>query len=277
LSEFHFHRVFAAVMQESVGEFITRHRLETAALRLAYHPWASVTQIALESGYSSTANFSKAFAAYFGCRPSDVRDPSRARTSRLGKLTSRYGKDFDPATLHALPALPAPEERERRRRALEAHLRFETRTHECPVVCLESQDGYSLAEVERTWATLIRHVHQLGLADEAVDAWGIPHDSPSLTAPELCRYHACVPIAEPTPVPAPLFTGALPCGRFAVFRFSGPVSDLESFYREVYGSWFPSSSLAPDDFRPLEHYVHDAPVDGRVDMEIWIKVRPRPA
>ncbi len=46
LSELHFHRVFAAVMRASVGEFITRKRLETAALMPAYHPWRSVTDIA---------------------------------------------------------------------------------------------------------------------------------------------------------------------------------------------------------------------------------------
>lgn len=38
MSEFHFHRVFAAVMDETVGEFIVRQRMELAALRLAYRP-----------------------------------------------------------------------------------------------------------------------------------------------------------------------------------------------------------------------------------------------
>jgi AraC family transcriptional regulator len=53
LSEFHFHRIFSAVMGEPVGRYITRKRLEIAALRLAYEPDSSVTQIGQECGYSA--------------------------------------------------------------------------------------------------------------------------------------------------------------------------------------------------------------------------------
>jgi len=84
MSEFHFHRVFAAVMEETVGEFTLRRRIELAALMLAYQPERSVTESALAAGYSSSANFSKGFAAYFGCRPTDVRKPEHAQDRRLG-------------------------------------------------------------------------------------------------------------------------------------------------------------------------------------------------
>src|SRR5262245_7341532 len=96
LSEFHLHRVFHAALGESIGRFITRRRLETAALRLAYEPDLSVTEIALSSGYSSSSNFSKAFSAYFGVSPTRVRQPAAELPSSLGQLTARYGKGFDP-------------------------------------------------------------------------------------------------------------------------------------------------------------------------------------
>ena len=63
LSEFHFHRLFSAVMGETVGRFVTRQRLELAALRLAYEPHKSVSEIGVASGYSSPSNFAKAFNA----------------------------------------------------------------------------------------------------------------------------------------------------------------------------------------------------------------------
>lgn len=274
LSEFHFHRVFAAVMSESVGEFITRKRLETAALMLAYHPARSVTDIALAAGYSSTANFSKAFSGFFGCRPTDVRDPARRKDGRMGKLTSRYGKDFSPADLYALPDAPASEERGRRFEAIERGLRFEDRA-EMPVACLASPAGYDLASLLRTWDELIARARQLGLCGAAIDAYGMAHDSPQLTAPELCRYHACVPLPAGHEVSSPLFRAMIPAGRYAVFRHAGPVEGLEQVYRDIYSVWFPGSSLVPDDFRSIDHYVNDGPVGGVVDMEILIKVRPR--
>lgn len=277
LSEFHFHRVFAAVMGEAVGAFITRKRLETSALMLAHHPFRSVTDIGLAVGYSSTANFSKAFSGYFGCRPTDVRDPSRRRAGKVGKLASKYGKGFSPAELHALPDAPASdtgEPRERRLREIERGLRFEDRP-EMAVACLASPAGYDIAAVMRTWDELIARGRQLGICGAPVDAYGMAHDSPQLTAPELCRYHACIPLPEGATVASPLFRAVIPAGRYAVFHHRGPVEGVEQAYRDIYAIWFPSSSLAPDDFVSVDHYVNDAPRDGKVDMEILIKVRPR--
>jgi hypothetical protein len=50
---------------------------------------------------------------------------------------------------------------------------------------------------------------------------------------------------------------------------------VEAIYRSIYAAWFPRASVAPDDFTPIDHYLHDGPVGGRIDFEIWIKVRPR--
>ena len=60
------------------------------------------------------------------------------------------------------------------------------------------------------------------------------------------------------------------CG--AIMR---PMVTREDLLRLVQS--LPESALAPDDFIAIDRYVHDGPVDGRIDMEIWIKVRPRSA
>jgi AraC family transcriptional regulator len=123
---------------------------------------------------------------------------------------------------------------------------------------------------------MIARARELGIADADIDAYGIAHDSPQITAPELCRYHACVPCPRTVALPAPLFRSEIPAGRYAVFRYVGPVAGVESMYRRIYSAWLPASSLAPDEFTAFERYIHDAPVDGQTDHEIWIKVRPRP-
>jgi len=274
LSEFHFHRVFHAVVGEPVGRFITRRRLELAALRLAYEPDRNITDIALSSGYSSTSNFSKAFSAHFGCSPTRVRQPELGLPSAIGRLTAVYGKDFQPSDLYALPPEVAPEERRRRAAEWDARVRFVT-TEGLDFACLASPGGYDLATLEQTWSELIGHARQLGLCEEAVDAWGIAHDSPQLTAPEWCRYHACVPCPPDRPLPPPLFRGRLSQGRYAVFRYAGEVAGVELAYRSIYSCWFPESILAPDDFTPIDHYISDEPKDGHIDLELWFKVRPR--
>lgn len=273
-SPFHFHRVFSALVGEPVGRYVTRKRLEVAALRLAYEPSRSVTEIALSCGYSSTSNFSKAFSAYFGCSPSRVRTPDPALPTAVGTLTARYGKDFRPADLFWLP--PADDESALRAeaRALAREVRFAT-IEAIPVACLASPEGYDFAALLRTWEELVAHALELGIATPDVDAYGIAYDSPVLTAPELCRYHACVPCPPTIDLPSPLFRAEIPAGRYAVFRYVGDVAGVEAMYRRIYSAWLPYSALAVDDFTAFEHYDHDAPVGGHTDHEIWIKVRPR--
>ncbi len=274
LSPFHFHRLFSAYVGEPVGRWITRRRLELAALRLAYEPDRSVTDIAMASGYSSPSNFTKAFTGFFGCSPKRLRARQSELPVALGTLTSRYGKGFDPGDLFALPASADLRALRDEAAALAKMLRF-VEIEAIPVACLASPAGYDQRTLEETWAQLVAYAHELGLAEHGVDAYGVAHDSPQLTAPELCRYHACVPCPRSVALPAPLFRGELPAGRYAVFRYAGPVTGVESMYRRIYSAWLPTTTLAPDDFTAIEHYDHDEPVDGHTNHEIWIKVRPR--
>jgi AraC family transcriptional regulator len=274
LSEFHFHRIFSAVMGEPVGRYVTRKRLEVAALRLAYEPTRSISEIALSCGFSSVSNFSKAFSAFFGCSPSRVRKPDPSLPAALGTLTRSYAKTFHPSDVYALPPDVDAETRTRELARLNQVVSF----HACTgisVACLASPAGYDLSALTKTWDALIAHAHQLGFAEGAVDAYGMAYDSPQLTAAQHCRYHACVPCPPGSVLAAPLFAAEIPAGRYAVFPYAGAVAGVERMYRSIYSVWLPASSVAPDDFVTIDHYIHDAPVDGRVDLEIWIKVRPR--
>lgn len=276
LSEHHFHRIFTAEVGEPVGRYVTRKRLEVAALRLAYEPDRSITDVGLASGYSSASNFSKAFHAFFGVSPSAVRRPRATLPPAIGTLARAHGASFDPRDLHDLP----PDSDREARRALAREIARDVRVESIQaidVACLASPEGYDLAAIEHTWAELIDRARQLGLAGSEVDAYGIAHDSPFVTAPERCRYHACVPCPAGVELAPPLFRARIPAGRYAIARYRGDAAAVDRVYRALYSVWLPESSLAPDDFTAIDHYLHDGPVDGRIDMEIWIKVRPRSA
>ena len=271
MSEFHFQRVFHESMAESLGQFVTRKRLETAALRLAYEPAASITSVALSSGYSSSSNFSKAFSAFFGCSPTDVRRGGEVPAA-VGKVTARYGKSFRPAELYT--ALEERSDETWQAQHWQERVRFEDSSG-LHFACLASPEGYDLPALEATWHELIVRGRQLGLCHEDVDAWGMALDSPNLSAPDRCRYHACIPCPVGTRLPEPLFARRLEPGRYAVFRYAGPVAGVAAAYRSVYSCWFRGSSVAPEDFTPLDHYVTDEPQQGWTDMEMWFRVRPR--
>ncbi len=275
LSEFHFHRIFTAVVGEPIGRFTTRLRLETAALWLAYRRDRSIGDIALACGYSSLSNFSKAFSAHFGCSPSRVRRPTAELPASVGRLARSHGKRFHPRDLYALPDDAPEEQRRAHLAALAADLRFVGRPA-LDVACLASPAGYDRDALAGTWSELIGHARALWLCEHTVDAYAMVHDSPAVTAAARCRYHACVPCPAATSLPSPLFRARIPAGRSAVFRHAGPVADVEATYRAIYSLWFPASSVVPDDFVPVDHYVNDGPADGRVTYDIRVKVRPRP-
>ncbi len=73
LSPFHFHRIFYAVLGETVADFTRRLRVELAANRLLAKPCRDISSIALEGGFSGSQNFAKAFKRRFGVTASEYR------------------------------------------------------------------------------------------------------------------------------------------------------------------------------------------------------------
>src|SRR5450631_2722834 len=72
-SPFHLHRVFSAVTGETLARFILRLRLKRAGWYLGRAPERSVTDIALETGFTSSAAFARAFRAEFAMSATEFR------------------------------------------------------------------------------------------------------------------------------------------------------------------------------------------------------------
>ncbi len=70
LSRSQLHRKMVAITGQAPGEFLRIFRLKKAA-RLLQEKKLSVTQVALEVGFSSPSHFTKAFQQYFNCLPSE--------------------------------------------------------------------------------------------------------------------------------------------------------------------------------------------------------------
>lgn len=72
LSKFHFHRLFKSAVGVSPSSHHTNLRME-AARRLLRETKKSVTDIALETGYSNSSYFAQVFRKEAGLSPSDYR------------------------------------------------------------------------------------------------------------------------------------------------------------------------------------------------------------
>src|SRR6056297_785715 len=72
-SKYHFHRIFYSFMKETLFQFIQRVRLQKAADKLCMNTNASITDIAYDCGFSSSAAFSRSFKSFFNQSPSQYR------------------------------------------------------------------------------------------------------------------------------------------------------------------------------------------------------------
>ena len=76
LSRFHFSRIFRDQVGVSPYRYLVSVRLDRAA-ELLRRGRRSVTEVALSVGFQDLGRFSRAFAARFGQRPSELLDPRR--------------------------------------------------------------------------------------------------------------------------------------------------------------------------------------------------------
>jgi AraC family transcriptional regulator len=83
-SPFHYHRVFQAMVGESVMDYVRQRRLTCAAERLFYSD-EKVINIALDAGFQYHESFNRAFKKFYGVSPKQYRNANRISGPLRGK------------------------------------------------------------------------------------------------------------------------------------------------------------------------------------------------
>lgn len=270
-SAYHFHRIFTSIVGETVNDYIVRRRLERAVNLLIFKTELSVTQVALDSGFSSSANFSKSVKLHFGFSPSEIRNPDKVKNSKIGKISSKYGKDFNPSDLY--PSRITNEVMNRPNLE-DIDMNIEVKKFDRQRVCtLASQRGYESEAIYETWDKLIDWASNNGIKQDEQKRFAFAFDNPTVTPIDKCRYTASVVIGEDVKVKLPFSESEIPKGKYAVLYFKGSPEETIKAQLGIYSDWLPDSGFEPDNFPMLEHYLNDARVDGYVEMEIHVKLK----
>lgn len=261
-SPHHFHRIFRALVGETLNHFIKRIRLERALFLMSHRDDTSLTDIALAVGFSSSSDFSRVFRAAYGVPPSAFDIETYRRTRRADFL--------DTVKLTGLPAGENPDNFAVRIRDLAprrvAYIRV-TKPYEGGVV----------AACERLVAWAQRH----GVAE---GQWlGYQWEDPEIVPLELCRYDVGVelPADSRVPVGGDIGITEFPAMRVAELDILGSIELELRALDWIYKTWLPTSGFAPD-HQPgfevwnglpfahgYEHFdlrIHIAVVDARVPL-----------
>ncbi|UXI03581.1 helix-turn-helix transcriptional regulator [Photobacterium sp. TY1-4] len=100
ISPFHFHRQFSQLFHETPGQYLSRIRLQVAVSLLLDAPSKTITEIALEAGFSSSQALAKALRRQLGTTAKVVRHLAHAGTP--AQTTELLARLAHPSTEQAI-------------------------------------------------------------------------------------------------------------------------------------------------------------------------------
>jgi AraC family transcriptional regulator len=258
LSPFHFHRVFQALMGETLADFVKRLRLDRALFAMA-HGRKSLTTVALSCGFSSSSDFSRSFKQRYGVPPRAF-DIKAWRDDHRAEIAATV-----PQSLH-LTELPHTENPDR----------FKVKIREIrarTVAYIRVRNPYkSFDAVVNAIKRLEAWAEARGLAD---GQWlGYQWEHPEVTALEDCVYCTAV-VAEKFTPKGEVGRYEFPPMTVAEIEVRGGV-DLE--FRALqwfYAAWLPTSGYVPDDYPGFEAFIGRPLAHGAEHFELYAQMPVR--
>lgn len=274
-SPYHFHRVFKATVGETLNRYIQRLRVEKAAGFLLQSN-ETITDIALDCGFSSSATFARAFRDFYGMSAGEWRNTGSIRNSKNCK---RAGKNRKAAIIKAV--YDATNQHQWR---IEMNETLKT------TVKVDTLDAMEVAYV--------RHIGPYQGDDQLFSrlfnqlfAWAGPrnlikfpdtqtlsvyHDNEPLTEDDKLRLSVCITVPKGTPAEGDIGRMALPGGTYAVARFELLPPEYGAAWDMMCADWLPQSGYQSDDRPCLEIYQNNPEEhpEGRHIVDICIPVKP---
>jgi AraC family transcriptional regulator len=266
-SKFHFHRLFRAIVGETVAEFIRRLKLERAACTLVVAPEKAVTAIAFDCGFSSSQNFAKAFKKHFGLSPSEFRE----QKSKGGNTDSKDRNAFPWHLRYDVDTLASVASTERRS-AMDVKVKEMPEFH---VAYVRHIGPYGMKGCGGAFAKLMQWAGPRGLANTG-KFLGVCWDDPSITPPDKCRYDACITVPKDTATEGPVTTQTIPGGSYAVYHCEVRGNNFDKPWMELMRDWLPQSGYQPDDKPCYELYYNNGMEDpeNKWILDICCPVKP---
>jgi AraC family transcriptional regulator len=257
-SEFHFHRIFGAVSGETLNNFTNRLRLEKAARLLRYSD-NSLTDIALDCGFSSSATFSRAFRSGYDTSPSQFRKSGEIKKSKICKEL------FDDQNYD----LPMSAEEKR--------AAFPVRLIDIPerqVAYIRVTNAFEGDKVLAALKTMIEWAKSQGIFPQGI-LFGMTVDDPHVTPKHLYRYEVCLASSLPFQCMEGMSKLKMPAMRYAVTKVSGDLRKVATAWDYIYRDWLIHSVYEPEHAPALEVFLEkENALDwSHCELELCLPVR----
>jgi AraC family transcriptional regulator len=285
-SKYHFHRIFRTMTGETLNQFISRIRVQKAAGQLLYNRKKSVTEIALDCGYSGSAAFARAFKETYGMSATTWRAGGYQQFQRKIRKPERNpnqtnGTKWKDFTINPLYIDPVSNNLTWRinmidKKAVKVEV---TEMADMPVAYIRHIGPYAgdgelfgkLFEQLFTWAG-----PRGLLQNPEMQVLSVYHDDPEITPDENLRVEVCISVPEDTAVDGQIGKMTIPGGQYAVANFELGMDEYGEAWQLVYGEWLPQSGFQPDDRPCFERYLNDPQEhpEHKHIVDICVPVKP---
>ncbi|WP_284036553.1 AraC family transcriptional regulator [Neobacillus sp. 114] len=260
-SPFHYHRVFQAMVGESVMDYVRKRRLTFAAERLFYTD-EKVINIAIDAGFQYQESFNRAFKNFYGVSPKQYRNAKRISGPLHGKACLNIklflgGHKMEPK-LVTKPAFYI--------------IGYELKT--------KNVDGQNSKDIPEFWQQYIRNQLGANIPDpihENVEL-GICTDFNPETGEFV--YLIGMEVNEGTQAPAGMVYRSFPELEYAVFTTPKTneesfTSSIQSTWNYIFTEWFPQSGYEHHGSVEIELYDERCYDTENKQMDIYIPVKKR--
>jgi len=246
LSTYHFHRIMKAFLGETLGAYIIRVRLETA-VRLLRYTDLPVEQIAYSVGYEMPSSLSKSFKQFYDITP----------------LEYRNNKNFvimKPVQLNPDLNLKSPKV-----------IDIETKK----AIYIRLTGAYSELDFCGAWGKLWAYVKENKLFSAGIEHISIYHDDPKVTTSEKLRTDVCLVLPKPAEPKGEIGVKEIAGGKYAVFLYQGPYTNLGIVYDTIFAQWLPDSGYELRNAPLYEKYINDPSrtEEAKLKTEIYIPLQ----
>ncbi|KJB89452.1 AraC family transcriptional regulator [Paenibacillus sp. E194] len=257
LSYYHFHRIFAAMTGETLGDYIRKRRLTEAAVVILSSE-RSILDIALEFQFDSQEAFSRSFKQVFSTTPGSFRKRSR-RPIFLEKdtlLGDRLQHRLDSISL--VPSITE----------------IKNEIHVVGISGAASPDHNTIPEL---WEELLQRRHEIQGMTPELTGYGICPPQHEVELRDITEHSpfghiAGFSVERIADIPHGMRAYTVSAGTYAVFKHQGITQQLRSTYDYIWGTWLSNTPLRLDDRADFEVYGRDFYGPHHPQSTIWIYI-----
>ena len=282
------------MMNETLAVFIRRIRLEKSASQLLSNPQKTVTEVALDCGFSSSSVFARNFKSHFKMSAQQWRQHYRknGQVDRKDSQTERKDcKDRVELTSYDYGVVTETRaERSENRVIIPVIRRINSMKFTDLKVEVRDLKEMNVAYVRHVgpyagddelfrglFEKLMRWAGPRGLLQQPdLDTVIVYHDNPEVTDQSRLRTSVCISVPLGTEVTGEIGLMSVPSGKYACGHFELSANEYPDAWNAMCGQWLPDSGWQPDDRPCFERCLNNPEEhpDHKHIIEICIPVKP---